>query len=333
MQYGSTLVAQDNFPTWPPSPEWAFAFMPLVHLSYTYLLYDLFGPLERRLNRALRGRPPTEEPAALEEQAHQAAPAAEPAAGAQVAGRQGEPDGIFGQLAHFTRSVLDLFDGPAEAEVNIEVEVDDFGFRIAAGDDDDEGELDEQRLEDGDVLEGDDEFQILHGNGAQRPAEAVQGEHQAAPQPAAALPPPEAARQNPPPAPPNNNNNNNNNQNQNQRRDNNAAANPRDTSPFTLLMNSIVSSLLLPAISYGAGELIRAVVPKAWATPPLRKPPTGLLQQRWSRSLVGGCLFVVLRDALALYTKYRRVQVKLRRKVKNVEKKAGRGTAAAGGNA
>ena len=332
VQYAASLVSQEDFPTWPPSPGWAFTFMPLVQLSYMYLFDDLFGPLDMRLNRALRRQRPAEEPAALEEQAQQVAPAPEPAAGAQVAGRQRAPAGILASLANFTRTVLDLFEGPVEGEVNIEVEVgENFELRIDGGGDEEHDELDEHHLEGGDVLEGGDEFQILHENGAHqrvpeqpRPAEAVENQHQAAVRPADAPPAPEPARQNQPPAP------NNNNQNQNQRRNNNAVANPRDPSPFTVITNSIVSSLLLPVISYSIGALIRLAVPKAWSTPPLRKPPTGLLQQRWSRSLVGGCLYVVLRDVLELYTKYRRVQVKLRRKVKNVEKKAGRGTAAGG---
>ncbi|KAK3906626.1 hypothetical protein C8A05DRAFT_29479 [Staphylotrichum tortipilum] len=329
MLYGAWLIAQENFPTWPPSSEWAFTVMPLVHLSYTFLFYDLFGPLERRLNRALRGQPPTEEPAALEEQARQAAPAPEAAA----ADPQGEPDGILAAFATLGRTILDLFDGRVEGEVNIEVEVDvedgeeGLDFRIGGRGDN------AHRLDDRDAIEGEDEFQILRENAARqpapeqpRPAEAVQDQHQPAQQPAAAPPAPEAPRQNQPPVP-NNNNNNNNNQNQNQRRNNNAAANARDPSLFTLLINSIVSPLLLPAISYGIGELIRAALPKSLTTPPEGRPPTGLLQKRWGRSLVGGCLFTVLRDAFALYTKYKRVQVKLKRKIKNVEKKVGRGTA------
>jgi hypothetical protein len=68
------------------------------------------------------------------------------------------------------------------------------------------------------------------------------------------------------------------------------------------------------------GELIRATLPKARVTRGWRRP-AGLLQEQWGRSLVGGCLFVVLKDAIALYTKYRRVQVKANRRVRNVERR------------
>jgi hypothetical protein len=94
-------------------------------------------------------------------------------------------------------------------------------------------------------------------------------------------------------------------------------------------MNGMTTTLLFPAISYGMGELVRRVLPASWARPPTyRRPATGLLQYRWGRSLVGACLFFVLRDAFALYYKYRRVQVKLARKVHNVERKNGPGSVA-----
>ena len=77
---------------------------------------------------------------------------------------------------------------------------------------------------------------------------------------------------------------------------------------------------MFPVVSYGMGELLRITVPKAWVASPGSRPPTGLLQQRWGRSLVGGCLFVVLKDKFPLYIKYRRVEVKRNRKVRSVKK-------------
>ncbi len=41
----------------------------------------------------------------------------------------------------------------------------------------------------------------------------------------------------------------------------------------------------------------------------------GLLQQKWGRSVVGGCLFVVLKDAITLYCKWRRAKNQGKRKV------------------
>lgn len=86
-----------------------------------------------------------------------------------------------------------------------------------------------------------------------------------------------------------------------------------DKSPF----NFIAGALTFPAICYGAGELLRAILPSKMTTRPLSRPLTGLLQERWGRSLVGGCLFVVLKDAFFLYVKYRRAMIRPMRKIVN----------------
>ncbi|KAK0718068.1 hypothetical protein B0T26DRAFT_619235, partial [Lasiosphaeria miniovina] len=291
--YALTLVARDEVLTWPPSPEWTVALMPYVHLSYNFFYYDFLGPLEMRLNRALRGRPPVEEPpAALENEAAEAAAVA-PAPVGEAA--EDEEPGLWNSVVNLGQLVLRMFgDGPMEVELQI---------RGGDGDENDEGD-----------------------DGAPEPA------HQQNPPPlpdrAAAPPPPPPPP--PEPAP---------NQNQNQGRNQNggaAADENRVNGTLTTILNSIMTSLLFPAFSYGMGELLSLAVPRAWVTRPAPPPssssiflrrgsplltsPTGLLQQPWGRSLVGGCLFVVLRDAFALYVKYRRVQVKLNRKVRNVEK-------------
>ncbi|EGO59562.1 hypothetical protein NEUTE1DRAFT_145548 [Neurospora tetrasperma FGSC 2508] len=106
---------------------------------------------------------------------------------------------------------------------------------------------------------------------------------------------------------------------------------------FTDLTNNVVTSLLFPFISYGMGELLRLSLPRSWTSPPkpivtsgffrsgkiMQGGPGGLLQQRWGRSLAGGCLFVVIRDVFELYAKYRNVQAKKARRI--VRKKGGEG--------
>lgn len=299
------------------------AMMPYVQLGYTFLYYDLFGPLERRLNRALRGRPPTDEAAAPREEAP--AGAAQEQAAAGGAPRDEEADGILNTVLNFGRNVLGFFvDWPAGAPVGVEVEIaEEFEIRIGAGGGDDEPE-DGARAADQAGDQGQPEadaeqdgYQILDGDAAARPArqqpqQGQQNQQQQDQQP---------RNQNNQNQRRNNNNNNNINNNNNNNNNNNDAA-PGEPSAFAAVINSIVTSLLLPAISYGAGELIRLAAPRAWVTRPWRRPATGLLQERWGRSLVGGCLFVVLKDALALYTKYRRVQVKANRRVRNVERRA-----------
>ncbi|PHH59097.1 hypothetical protein CDD81_3808 [Ophiocordyceps australis] len=94
------------------------------------------------------------------------------------------------------------------------------------------------------------------------------------------------------------------------------------------MTNSIVGSLLLPGVSFAMGEALRLVLPRSWTTVAPRdfwgrsigggRP--GLMQHRWGRSLVGGCLFIVLKDVATLYVKSRRVAQLKVRKVKNVQR-------------
>lgn len=90
------------------------------------------------------------------------------------------------------------------------------------------------------------------------------------------------------------------------------------------LSNAIVSALILPGLSFVAGETLRLVLPEKWTTSSIRSPWSrvrpGLLQQQWGRSLVGGCLYVVLRDLLRVYTKTRKVSAMAKRRVKNVDR-------------
>jgi hypothetical protein len=77
-------------------------------------------------------------------------------------------------------------------------------------------------------------------------------------------------------------------------------------------------------VSFAMGELLRLALPKQWTAassfPRGSTMRPGLLQQQWGRSLVGGCLYVVLKDFLRLYTKYRKVAAIGNRKVKNVDR-------------
>jgi hypothetical protein len=87
------------------------------------------------------------------------------------------------------------------------------------------------------------------------------------------------------------------------------------------LLNYLAGTLLWPTVSYGAGKLLGLALPRPWVTKPSSGPVTGLLQQQWGRSLVGGCLFVVLKDAFFLYTKYRKSINRPYRRIRNVERR------------
>jgi hypothetical protein len=98
---------------------------------------------------------------------------------------------------------------------------------------------------------------------------------------------------------------------------------------------SVLGALAFPAVSAVTGEFLRLVLPRAWTTirPSWKgaKPP-GLLQQKWGRSLVGGCMFVVLKDAVMLYVRWRMAQDHRMRRVLDYKgkktRKGGSGTVA-----
>ena len=103
----------------------------------------------------------------------------------------------------------------------------------------------------------------------------------------------------------------------------------------TSLADTILGALIFPSIAAAIGELLRVSLPASWVTPPVgtgsaswlggwvgsgtklgaNDRPTGFLQTKWGRSLVGGCLFVGLKDAVMLYVRWKMAQNHRRRKV------------------
>lgn len=67
----------------------------------------------------------------------------------------------------------------------------------------------------------------------------------------------------------------------------------------------VIGSLLFPAISASVGALLSLCLPPSWSKPLSLGRPTGLLQTRFGRSLVGGMLFVGIKDAMVFYSRYR----------------------------
>jgi hypothetical protein len=117
----------------------------------------------------------------------------------------------------------------------------------------------------------------------------------------------------------------------------------------TSLADTIIGSLIFPSIAAAVGELLKHALPASWVTPPTNslctswlggwittggRPgssgrPTGFLQTRWGRSLVGGCLAVGLKDAVLLYVRWKMAQNHRRRRILDAEPK-GRRAARAG---
>lgn len=100
---------------------------------------------------------------------------------------------------------------------------------------------------------------------------------------------------------------------------------------FFSVPQTIMGALVFPSISAAMGALLQVALPRSWTTPPGRwdRYPAGFLQSRFGRSIVGGCLFVVLKDTLMLYSRYRLAQDHKRRRVVDYDAKKGKKARAA----
>lgn len=92
----------------------------------------------------------------------------------------------------------------------------------------------------------------------------------------------------------------------------------------TNIADTVLGALVFPSIAAAVGEMIRLGLPKSWTSPPASGRPTGFLQQRWARSLLGGCLFVAVKDAVLLYVRLKMAQNHRKRKVLDYDKKKGK---------
>lgn len=98
------------------------------------------------------------------------------------------------------------------------------------------------------------------------------------------------------------------------------------------LASSVLGALALPAVSTAMGEILRLTLPRALTGRVVGAggKPTGLLQARWGRSIVGGCLFVVLKDAVMLYVRWRMAKDHRMRRVCDYEGLGGKGRGRSG---
>lgn len=76
--------------------------------------------------------------------------------------------------------------------------------------------------------------------------------------------------------------------------------------------STVMGALFFPAISSIMGDLLKVALPAKWVTKqPSRwgiKVSDGMLKEKWGRSIIGGCLFVVLKDAVTLYCKWKKAR-------------------------
>lgn len=314
-KYGASLVLRDDMPTWPPSSAWVVTVLPWVSFSYNRLYHDVFGAYERRLNKALRGRGvPNEEPPAIDENNNGGGQQINGAA-EEGAADEDEDDGYIAQALRVGNAVLDMIGDDDDEVVVAGIEA-----QIEHGEDEQAvvqelpDEVNELAGADGDqgiVVVGEDDTEAP-GQPA-RPAAGVGNNEAADPPPAIGIERQQA---------PNNNNNNPAADGNNNQAPEEPIREARGTSTtFIDLVNSVVSALTFPLVCWASGEVLRHTLPTHWVTRPHPRVVTGLLQEQWGRSLVGGAVFIVARDMVNLYTKHRRVEVRKHRRVRNVPRR------------
>ncbi|UPL03678.1 hypothetical protein LCI18_014612 [Fusarium solani-melongenae] len=304
---------EDDFFTWPPSPQLVMAVFPYIRSAYLNAWREFAFPYEVSLNRQIMGLPPLEP--------RQNEP---PANDGQAERRNGE-GGVVGFLNGLIEA-LEADDGDDEQDNDAGA-----GGQVRIGGDGEDGMVlelvieeiqdePEEDEEEDDWVERAHERAQRHGNArldedeaAPRPAQEAQRVPVPAPAPAPVVAAParapaadnqpaERIEHEAPQAPP--------------------ARRPGLGTILSGVSNAIVSALILPGLSYAMGELLRLALPKSWTmtSPQGSTGRPGLLQQQWGRSLVGGCLYVVMKDVLRLYTKYRKVAAIGKRRVKNVDR-------------
>ncbi|MCJ1286953.1 hypothetical protein MMC26_006300 [Xylographa opegraphella] len=88
--------------------------------------------------------------------------------------------------------------------------------------------------------------------------------------------------------------------------------------------DAVVGALCFPVIASVMGKLIEVGLPRSWTVPSGVRHRPGLLQTRWGRSIIGGCLFVVMKDTLLLYSRYRIAQDHRKRRVVDYDRSKGK---------
>ncbi len=99
----------------------------------------------------------------------------------------------------------------------------------------------------------------------------------------------------------------------------------------TLSADTIMGALFFPAVAAAMGELLHVSLPAKWVGRGLGVRiggRGGLLMEKWGRSLVGGCLFVVLKDVVTLYCKWKKARDFGKRRVLDWRGKRGNGQGA-----
>ncbi|KAL6246823.1 hypothetical protein RBB50_006130 [Rhinocladiella similis] len=85
---------------------------------------------------------------------------------------------------------------------------------------------------------------------------------------------------------------------------------------------TVLGSLAFPAVAATMGSLVKFALPTSWlSSANTMNGRPGLMRTKWGRSVVGGCLFVILKDALILYCRWRLAKSHKSRRILNYDKK------------
>ncbi|UQC86568.1 uncharacterized protein CLUP02_12070 [Colletotrichum lupini] len=280
------MAKDDHFFSWPPSPQLAAACFPYIRAVYNNLWHEFVCPYEKRWERIIAGLPEPAPQANNIQNGNRRRRGRNNEGGNEAARNVGLVGGLID-------AAIDMLDIP---DVEMEVELEE----VEMGQDHDMVNLEilVEEIEEAHAAEQD------NGAGdiaAALPAQLPQPGNE--PQQAPIVAPQQPAAQPAPAAP----------------RQRGIQASLKDVT------NAIVSTLLLPVFSAAMGEAIRLALPKHWTSPAGTfgrfKIRTGLLQEQWGRNLVGGCMYVVIRDVFRLYTKYRLAKNKPLRKIRNVDRR------------
>ncbi|KAI5298916.1 hypothetical protein KEM56_003668 [Ascosphaera pollenicola] len=87
------------------------------------------------------------------------------------------------------------------------------------------------------------------------------------------------------------------------------------------IADTVLGALVFPAVSASMGSLLKLALPSSWTSPLSSKTRPGLLQSKWGRSVVGGCLFVLFKDVVRLYCRWKIAQSHRKRKVLNYDRR------------
>lgn len=95
----------------------------------------------------------------------------------------------------------------------------------------------------------------------------------------------------------------------------NIPANQREILSFspTGIAQTVLGALIFPTLAGLAGETLKLVLPTSWLRG--KGAQRTFLQAKWARTIVGGCLLVLGKDALVLYVRWKMARMQRGRKV------------------